>query len=180
MTVDDSLPAEFIARLPEVERKLVAAVRRCCPPWLSADADDLVQAAMIKVLDRTRRDPAAAEVAPAYLWRIAYSAVVDEIRRRRRRREVPLEIEGDGACELPSPTPGPDRWASSRALGAAIADCLGRLLPVRRQAVTLHLLGHTIPEIADLLDWSAKRADNNVYRGLTDLRRCLDRKGVSP
>ncbi len=175
-----ALPAELLERLPEVERQLVAAVRRCCPPWLAAHADDLVQEAMIKVVERARRRPGAPEVASAYLWRVAYSALVDEIRRHRRRREVPLAGEADGVPELPASEPGPEREAGSRAIGVAIAECLHGMLPERRQAVTLHLLGHTVPEVAKLLGWSQKRADNAVYRGLADLRCALADRGVTP
>jgi RNA polymerase sigma-70 factor (ECF subfamily) len=83
---EGALSAEFLERLPEIEQRLVGAVRRCCPPWLTAQADDLVQAAMIKVVERERRNPVVSDLTPAYLWRVAYCAVVDEIRRHRRRR----------------------------------------------------------------------------------------------
>jgi RNA polymerase sigma-70 factor (ECF subfamily) len=174
-----ALSAEFLDRLPEIEQRLIVAVRRTCPSWLAAQADDLVQAAMIKVVEKARRNAEAPEVTPAFLWRVAYCAVVDEIRRHRRRREVPLAGEADGAPEPPATAPGPDRCADSHAIGVAIAGCLKRMLPERRQAVTLHLLGHSVPEIARLLGWSVKRADNSVYRGMSDLRRGLAEKGIT-
>jgi RNA polymerase sigma-70 factor, ECF subfamily len=174
------LSAELLDRLPEVRQKLTVAVRRTCPPWLAAQAEDLVQAAMVKIVDLAARSAEPQEITAAYLWRVAYCAVVDEIRRQRRRREVPLLGEADGAVEPPAATPGPERRAGSSAIGRAIVECLARLLPGRRQAVTLHLLGHTVSETARLLGWSGKRADNNVYRGLSDLRGCLAGKGVTP
>jgi RNA polymerase sigma-70 factor, ECF subfamily len=177
---EGDLPAAFLERLPDIEQKLVGAVRRCCPPWLAAQADDLVQAAMMKVVEHSRRNPASPEVTGAYLWRVAYSSVVDEIRRHRRRREVRLTGEADAAPEPATDAPGPDRHADSRAIGAAISDCLKGMLPERRQAVTLHLLGHTVPEIARLLGWNAKRAENSVYRGLSDLRSGLAERGITP
>jgi RNA polymerase sigma-70 factor (ECF subfamily) len=50
----------------------------------------------------------------------------------------------------------------------------------RRLAVTLYLQGHTVPEAARILDWSGKRTENLVYRGLADLRECLMAKGMRP
>ena len=35
-------------------------------------------------------------------------------------------------------------------------------------------------EAAGILDWSAKRVENLVYRGLADLRDCLAAKGFKP
>ena len=45
-------------------------------------------------------------------------------------------------------------------------------------AVTLHLQGHRGAETARLLGWSAKRAENLIYRGLADLRACLEARGM--
>ena len=35
------------------------------------------------------------------------------------------------------------------------------------------------PEVASILKWRAKTAENLVYRGLADLRRCLATKGLA-
>lgn len=158
---------------------LARAVRRICPRWLAAQADDIVQAALLKVL--AAHDGRA--VASAYLWRAAYTATVDEIRRRRRRREVPLE-----ETVPPDATPAAERRAESdpegavwaREIGRGLADCLHCLIEGRRLAVVLHLQGHSVPEAARILSWSDKRVENLVYRGLFDLRRCLTTKGLVP
>ena len=63
---------------------------------------------------------------------------------------------------------------------AAIEDCLSRQIDARRRAVTLHLLGHTVGEIASYLECNAKKAENLVYRGIKQLRDCLTAKGVHP
>src|SRR6185295_13073020 len=77
----------------ELRAELVRAVARVCPPWLADRADDLVQVALLRIYDVQRRSEGKAELSSFYLQRAAYSAVVDEIRRRRRRQEVPLEEE---------------------------------------------------------------------------------------
>jgi RNA polymerase sigma-70 factor (ECF subfamily) len=171
--IDGPLSAGDYAGL---RQQLVRSVRRVCPGWLAASADDIVQAAVVKVLHLQQESEGERRLATSYLWRLAYSAVVDEIRRRRRLREVPMA----DADEM-SPAdraPDPERAAHGREIGAAIADCLAGLVLPRRLAVTLHLQGHTVPEAGMLLGWSAKRAENLVYRGLADLRACLAGKGV--
>lgn len=159
--------------------RLERAVRRSCPPWLADNADDLVQVAMLRLLDRIKENEQDAAFNSSYLYKVAYSALVDEIRRHRARREV--SIEGDDTVPMPieAPTPSPQKQAEAHELGAAIALCLSRLIPPRRRAVTLHLHGHSTAETAAALGRQLKQARNLIYRGLADLRQCLTKRGIS-
>ncbi len=147
-------------------------VARYCPAWLRDEADDIAQKAWL----RLRGAPAErGEPGPALIARVAYCATVDEIRRRRRRREVPLDDR-----PAAHPDGDPARAVGAHELRRSIEECLARMLRDRRLAVTLRLLGHSVPDCARLLDWPAKRAENLVLRGLSDLRRCLASKGIEP
>jgi DNA-directed RNA polymerase specialized sigma24 family protein len=59
----------------------------------------VVQAALMRVVEASKRREGDAPLRASYLWKAAYTATVDEIRRRRRRREVALE---EGLLEPPS------------------------------------------------------------------------------
>jgi RNA polymerase sigma-70 factor, ECF subfamily len=161
-----------------LRERLSQAVRRTCPRVLAHQRDDLVQNCMLRVMDVIRKSEMGRQFSSSYLHKVAYSALVDEIRRMRRRPQSPLE---DGE-HVPSAGPdgNPEQVATSRELGRGILDCLGKLLQERRLAVTLHLQGHTIAEAARILSWSTKRTENLVYRGLADLRACLAVKGMKP
>jgi RNA polymerase sigma-70 factor (ECF subfamily) len=173
--IDGPLSLEDYARL---RQQLARSVRRVCPAWLAASADDIVQGALVKVLNLQQRSEGERRLETSYLVRMAYSAVVDEIRRRRRSREVPMAVTAEES--VADRLPDPERIARGHEIGVAIADCLAGLVLPRRLAVTLHLQGHTVPEAGSLLGWSAKRAENLVYRGLADLRACLAGKGLRP
>jgi RNA polymerase sigma-70 factor (ECF subfamily) len=151
-----------------------------CPSWPAARRDDLVQSAVMRVMHVLDRSNAAGEgdpgLTPSYLYRVAHSTLVDELRRIRRQRETPLE--DDAVESMPVAQEDPERLAVSREIGRGIQNCLTRLKRERRLAVTLYLQGHTVPESARLLDWSPKRTENLVYRGLADLRACLASKGL--
>jgi RNA polymerase sigma-70 factor (ECF subfamily) len=131
-----------------------------------------------------RRSEGDRPLSPFYLQWAAHSALVDEIRRRMRRPEVSLDAGSDERDEPTTLEPkshdDPQRAASSRELGAAIRDCLARTKRERRLAVTLYLMGHSVPEAARILGWDEKRTENLVYRGLADVRQCLVRKGHTP
>jgi RNA polymerase sigma-70 factor (ECF subfamily) len=138
--------------------------------------------ALLRVMEIQRKKEGAAELNAFYLRRAAYSAMIDEIRRLRRRQEVSLQGGGEEDDEVAfdpaAPAPDPERASAGREAGRAIRDCLGRMVPPRRHAVTLNLQGHSVPEIGKLLGWTAKKAENLVYRGMSDLRGCLGEKGI--
>jgi RNA polymerase sigma-70 factor (ECF subfamily) len=167
------------AQFADLRLTIERAIAKLCPPWLVASRDDLVQVALIKVMDLRRRGEGSDGFPASYLWKVAHSALVDEIRRRRRRREQSLDDEPPQA-EPAVGDPGPEERALGAELGRAIRWCLKQMVRPRRQAVTLHLQGHAVKETASLMGWTDKRADNLVYRGLQDLRACLEAKGLEP
>jgi RNA polymerase sigma-70 factor, ECF subfamily len=158
-----------------LRRDLERAVRRVCPRFLAQDAEDLVQDCFIRLVRASRAD-SAGDLSGAYLKKVAYSAVVDEIRRRRRQLALDAGADGDAIEAAPDEM----RALPETAIGDAIAACLQHLVADRRRALTLHLLGHTGLEVARMLVCDAKRAENLTLRGLVQLRECLNGKGVTP
>ncbi|MCA9706041.1 MAG: RNA polymerase sigma factor [Myxococcales bacterium] len=159
--------------------RLSRVVARTCPSWAAAHHEDIVQAAMIRVLRVRARSGSDHALPSAYLWKVAYTATIDELRRLRAKREVPL-VADEGAELVDARAPGPERRAEAAEISAAIRECLATLSDDRRRAVTLYLQGHSVPEAGRLLGWSTKRAENMVYRGLAELRGHLERKGLRP
>ncbi len=160
--------------------RLERTVRATCPIWLAADADDLVQTTMMRLMRIEERYSDAKRFRPAYLKRAAHSVLVDEIRRRRRRREVPLEDEAGPKVEPDLTADDPERVSVGREIGLAIKRCLAKVIGDRRLAVALFLQEHTVPQSASLMGCTPKRAENLRYRGLADLRKCLQRRGLTP
>ena len=149
------------ASIERIRQVLIRAVERHCPPTLAAHREDLVQMALLRLLERPRGEGSAPRGA-SYLWRVAYTVVIDEIRRFRRQQRRAEQLPGDEGG-----TPGPEARSE-------LLDCLGFLQERRRTAVTLHLQGFRTGEVAAALGWTAKQAENLVYRGLADLRACLE------
>ena len=163
----------------DLRRQVVVAVRRNCPAWLAAQAEDIVQNVLLKLLKTSRKSEGEKRFSAVYLEKSVYGAVVDEIRRACRRKEKPVEDE-QVIEQVTAPDENPERDAQSFEIARAIQDCLLRLVRPRRLAVTLYLQGSTVPETALQLSWTAKKAENLVYRGLADLRTCLRHKGLEP
>lgn len=155
------------------------AVTRVCPRWLAAQRDDIVQVALLRVLDVLRRREQGGIRSSSYLWQVAYTVTVDELRRVARRREVSLE-EGEVGAGPVQRAPDPEQLAAGGEVGEAIRTCLQALAKPRRLAVTLHLFGFAADDARRTLGWDIKRLRNLTYRGLADLRQCLASKGVTP
>lgn len=169
---------------PETYTRIQRMVRKVCPPWLERERDDFAQKAMIRLLERAKKLEGKDEegLCASYLYRTAHSTVIDEIRKRK--REVLAEnIEdyrseaGHEKHEELRSSASPLGNASSKALRLAIQDCLARIAPERSRAVSLRLSGFKIAEIAQMLDWNKKRAENLERRGRENLRDCLKGKG---
>ena len=154
------------------------AVRRSCPPYLASQADDIAQEVLVQLLRKLNSTEGKAEFSTMYLLKAAHGATVDEIRRRSRRREQ-TGMEND-MLGRPAPQPDPEDRMLASSLGREIRRCLEGIVPSRRVAVMLHLLGCPVPEVSRRLRCSEKSADNRVYRGMKNLRDCLAAKGVTP
>ena len=162
-----------------LRQKLVQAVQRFCPSWLASQRDDIVQSAMIRILEIREKGDGTKVLDSFYIRKVAHSVTVDEIRRAGRRRET-LLAEADPAEMMQINELTPERQTAGREIGDAIRNCLTRLVRPRRLALGLFLLGHSVSECSQQLGWSYTRVENLVYRGLADLRRCLTSKGVTP
>jgi len=153
------------------------AVRRVCPGWLAQRYDDIVQNAVLRIVRKWSETEEPEHLGASYLWRVAHSAVMDEIRHRRRHPEDAWEVPP----EKPSPgEPSPERRRESGELRRAIETGLQQLPDDRRRAVALFLLGHSLKESAGILGWTTKRVDNQRYQGLAALRRYLAERGYEP
>ena len=160
--------------------ELMVAVKKICPKWLADHRDDLVQVGMMRIMDVVRRSPEGEVPSNAYIRKVAFSAMIDEIRRQKRLAETTLENEESGEVPFAGNEHCAQTKVESTHIGGAIRDCLFKLVTPRRLTVALHLKGHSVPESARLLGWTPKKTENLVYRGLSDLRSCLTGKGVSP
>lgn len=149
-------PQEFEA----LRRMLERTVRTRCYGLLASARDDLVQSAMLRILERDRREDLARRGA-SYVFKVAQSVVVDELRRLGRERRLAEGVSKER------------RSLVDPVSGIQLRQCLGRLEERRRMAVTLHLSGLRIPEVARAARWTEKTAENLIYRGLDDLRALL-------
>ncbi len=173
----DSVPT--ILDWTGIHHQLTAILRRICPLWLGDRQQDLLQVAMLKVMAIEERRRGQTVWTPTYLSRMANSLLIDELRRRARQPEEPFDDQiADGIPATESFDP--EGALLGRELGRALRESLAALVPARRQACRLHLLGFGYQEIASQLGWDPKKVENAICRGLADLRQSFAARGLVP
>jgi RNA polymerase sigma-70 factor (ECF subfamily) len=160
----------------EIGRRLIRFVNRICPAWLAGYREDIAQAATVRLLEAWKKSENKPALKSSYLWRVAYTATVDQIREIRRRGATHID-EGPLDDENPAIAVNPQPEHDARDLGRAIQACLLGIHVRRRTVVSFHLVGHDAAEIGQLTGWNTKKVQNLLYRGLDDMRRCLASRG---
>ncbi len=59
-----------------------------------------------------------------------------------------------------------------------LGQSVDSLLNSRRKVVKLYLLNMTLEEISEFFNWSPHKTRNLLYRGLNDLKKILQEKGI--
>ncbi len=134
-----------------------------------------MQTSVVRILERVR-DGGGADFNATYLWKTAYTVVLDEVRRVRHKYERAFN-EDDDVPRTP-PLHDPERRTLAREVVDMVRDCLSGLSADRRRAVQLRLAGLSHAEVAALLASDEKRTANLLFRGFDELRACLRAKGV--
>ncbi len=162
----DATEAETLAKLMHAATRMGASSK-------GIDPRDIAHEAFLRLRPRIA---AGQTIGEGYLWRTAYSVLIDTMRREqaedRRRKKI--------AAVEPGRAPSPESRAHGREIGAAIHECVDGLVEDRKTVVVLHLQGHGAKEVSTLLAWQHKRVENLLHRGLKALRRCLSGKGFEP
>ena len=135
-------------------------------------ADDIEQQVLVALW---RAMPG--EQTPTHPSSYLYRAAVRETVRALKGRHDALEVEL--AANQHDPLPTPDQLLESKELGRAIRTALVTLSPDRRRAVQAHLMGYDVKEIMAMQSWPYNKARNLIARGMADLRRELERRGIS-
>jgi RNA polymerase sigma-70 factor (ECF subfamily) len=168
--------------LESLRRRMLGVVRRVLPPWLASQTEDIVHEALIKVWSGEQRRGDVVATSASYYLKAAQNAALDEVRRRIRRSEHQSEDLDELLAESATGAieGGQEQRVNAQRFDRALRDCLGSLADARRHAVTLHLLGHSRHDAAELLGQGVKATEHLIYRGLSDLRACLTEKGIEP
>lgn len=132
-----------------------------------ADGEDIVQETLARAYYALPEYPSPPPLRP-WLFRIAHNRALDHLRRYEHRMSEPLATTADAAPDgAGSPE---DELAREHAMHAAVSRFL-ELAPAQRSCVILKdVLGHSLEEIATLLELSVPAVKAALHRGRARLR----------
>lgn len=142
-------------------------------PRHGSDRDDLLQEIRIRVWKSLRDNEHHIQYFNAYLRKIVYSVFINEINRVQRENEL---LQKSGARL--NAADGGGRNANDAALKDILAASIDDLKESKQQVLKLRLEGFTLNEIARLNQWQYRKTCSIFYRGLKDLKRRLEERGV--
>ena len=142
-----------------------------------ADAEDLVQDVLVKLYPRTGEIADIRDLKP-WLLRVVYHQFVDMLRKRRRSA---VTVSDMNALELVDPAQEPDHRLGVARDVQRIRDAVGRLNRDQQLLVGLHLIdGHTLEEIADVLDVPLGTLKSRLHRTRAQLKKNLQPEPFGP
>jgi len=145
---DRSFDAFYADRYQPMLRVAIGIVDQPCT------AEEIVQEALQRVWLRW----GDLDNPSCYLRTIVVNGCYDELRKRRVRRDAVRVIR-----------------QSAEAEADYLADVLSSVTPKRRQALVLRYYGgHTLSEVAEVMDIPTGTAKSLIHRGLADLRGALN------
>ena len=169
--------AAFDVLVARWDRKIQGAIYRVVGS--DEDARDLAQEAFLKAyraLGSFRREARFS----SWLYQIALNLCRDRLRRRRGKTFVSLE-ETAIAERSKSPEPSVQEQLETRDLARLVAREIEDLPAEQREVIVLkEYQGLTFAEIADVLGVPLSTVKTRLYRGLHQLRRGFERRGVEP
>jgi len=142
----------------------------------NALAEDAVQEALFNAY-RHLREFDGRSAFSTWLHRIAVNAALEQMRKRHRVEDALPETDDGEEFHAAAfdAAPGPDREATSAAIGRDIAHQLSRMSAIERTAFVLrHHEGCSIEEISAALSLSESASKQAIFRAVRKLRSALE------
>jgi len=166
--------AAFDVLVRRWERKIQGAIYRMMRS--EEEARDLCQETFLKAFRGLGNFRGQAKFS-SWLYQIALNLCRDRIRRKKGKTWVSLDEIGE--AEATPRAPSVLDLVEVGDLSRRVAAAMGHLPEEQREAVILkEYEGMTFPEIATVLGVPVSTVKTRLYRGLSQLRRQLERQGV--
>jgi RNA polymerase sigma factor (sigma-70 family) len=140
------------------------------------DRDDLLQNIYIRIFKVFEKNDKKIKAFKSYISRIVDSVVIDAIKRSRKETEALKEIN-QNLVDGQGHSIGKNQ-SHSDGLKEILLSSLDELKDAKRHVISMCLSGMDLDEIAALRKWTLGKTKNLYYRGLRDLKKRLERKGV--
>jgi len=166
---------EFMDIIEQFSQFIRINIQKFEPQRKGIDPDDILQEVKIKIWN-VLTDEKKIENYASYIKKIVNSSVIDHLRRIRREERI-LFSEIQRKIAERRGTYKKER-IDEKNYKNILGQSVDSLLDSRRKVVKLYLLNMTLEEISEFFNWSPHKTRNLLYRGLNDLKKILQEKGI--
>jgi RNA polymerase sigma-70 factor (ECF subfamily) len=166
---------EFMDIVEQFSQFIRIHIQKFAPQRKGIDPDDILQEVKIKIWNILSNEKKIDNYA-SYIKKIVNSSVIDHLRRIRREERVLFSEMQRKIAERRS-TYNKEKIDDEECKNI-LRQSVDSLLDSRRKVVKLYLLNMTLEEIAEFFNWSPNKTRNLLYRGLNDLKKILQEKGI--
>ena len=166
---------EFIDIVEQFSQFIRVHIQKFAPQRKGIDPDDILQEVKIKIWN-ILSDEKKIDNYASYIKKIVNSSVIDHLRKIRREERVLFSEMQRKIAERRS-TYNKEKIDDEECKNI-LGQSVDSLLASRRKVVKLYLLNMTLEEIAEFFNWSPHKTRNLLYRGLNDLKKILQEKGI--
>lgn len=144
-----------------------------------AELDDVVQDLRVRIWKAFGTSELIRRAKATYMYRAAVSASLDIVRRRRTIASRAASFDDHRPPQVEARGAGAEDLLAASDLSRVVHESLAMIQESRRAVVRMYLAGYDRFEIAELMGWTEAKARNLLYRGLEDLRRVLQSRGIT-
>jgi len=169
--------SEFKEQIEDISDSIKLTIWKFFPEINNLDKEDIEQEVKIKVW-KLISSGKKFDHFPSYIKRVIYTTTMDLMRKRGKIR-TKINFEQKSLSQLKSSViDSPDFIIEKKELRLIIEEAINSLPEERRIIFKLYLTGMNMNEMAEFLNWTQKKVEHLLYRGLDDLKKKFEKEGL--
>jgi len=170
--------SEFKEQIEDISDSIKLTIWKFFPEINNLDKEDIEQEVKIKVWKLISSGKKLSHF-PSYIRRVVYTTTMDLMRKRGRKIDK-INYEQKSLSQLKSSvTDSPDFIIEKKELRSIIEEVINSLPEEQRIIFKLYLTGMNMNEMAEFLNWTQKKVEHLLYRGLDDLKKKFEKEGLN-
>jgi RNA polymerase sigma factor (sigma-70 family) len=159
-----------------------SAIRKTSPSVDQSQMDDIEQEVKIKIWKQILKSEKKILNLGSYIWKVTYTTTCRIMKTVSTERKMRWS-HGDGLLNIDEKiasegAPSPNHHLENKELMEIVRKSIDSLIESRRSVLKLYLIGMDQVEITEYFGWSEGKVRNLLSRGLEDLRKVLQDKGL--
>jgi len=177
MKMGEKKISELKELIENISDSIKLTIWKIFPEINNLDKEDIEQEVKIKVWKLISSGGKISHF-PSYIKRMVYTTTMDLMRKRGRKIDK-INYEQKSLSQLKAcVTDTPDFIIEKKELRLIIEGAINLLAEKRKTVLKLYLTGMNMNEMAEFLNWTQKKVEHLLYRGLDDLKKIFEKEEI--